>query len=122
MDPSWLNPKVVMNSQPSAFTASELYFQMGMVRMSQRAAFEAMEAVYCNKSGRALRRLAETALITGEDEVASKYLSILEETLYYRKWAHEMRQYLGHPELLETHPTYGRLQDYYLHEEDRLFY
>ena len=122
MDPSWLNPKVVMNSQPSAFMASELYFQMGMVRMSQRAAFEAMEAVYCNKSGRALRRLAETALITGEDEVASKYLSILEETLYYRHWAQESRQYLGHPERLDTHPTYGRLRDYYLYEEDRLFY
>lgn len=122
MDPAWLNPKVVMNSQPSAFMASELYFQMGMVRMSQRAAFEAMEAVYCNKSGRALRRLAETALITGEDEVASKYLSILEETLYYRRWAQETRQYLGHPERLENHPTYGRLRNYYLYDEDHFFY
>lgn len=122
MDPAWLNPKVVMNSQPSAFMASELYFQMGMVRMSQRAAFEAMEAVYCNKSGRALRRLAETALITGEDEVASKYLSILEETLYYRSWAQEAKQYLGHPERLENHPTYGRLRNYFLYDEDRLFY
>lgn len=122
MDPSWLNPKVVINSQLSAFMACELYFQMGMVRMSQRAAFEAMEAVYCNKSGRALRRLAETALITGEDEVASKYLSILEETLYYRRWAQETRQYLGHPERIGNHPTYGRLRDYYQYEEDRFFY
>ena len=122
IDDSWLNPKAVMNSQPSAFMASELYFQMGMARMSQRAAFEAMEAVYCNKSGRALRRLAETALITGEDEVASKYLSILEETLYYRKWAQEAKQYIGHPERLESHPTYGRLRSYFVIEEDRLFY
>ena len=121
VDDSWLNPKVVMNSQPSAFMASELYFQMGMVRMSQRAAFEAMEAIYCNKSGRALRRLAETALITGEDEVASKYLSILEETLYYRQWAQETRQYLGHPERMDLHPSYGRLRYYYLNEEDGLF-
>ena len=93
--------------------ASELYFLMGMVNMSQRAAFEAMEAVYCNKSARALKRLAETALITGEDEVARKYISILDETLYYSKWAREARQYLGRPEnvnsvdgLPEIYPDY----------------
>ena len=122
IDPSWLNPKVLMKSQPSAFMASELYFLMGMVNMSQRAAFEAMEAVYCNKSARALKRLAETALITGEDEVARKYISILHETLYYSDWADEARQYLGHPERLEAHPIYGRLRFSYDIEEDELFY
>jgi len=117
IDSSLLNPNVIMKSQPSAFMASELYFLMGMVNMSQRAAFEAMEAVYCNKSARALKRLAETALITGEDEVARKYISILDETLYYSKWAREARQYLGHPERLEAHPIYGRLRFSYDIEE-----
>lgn len=63
------------------------------------------------------KRLAETALITGEDEVARKYISILDETLYYSKWAREARQYLGHPERLEAHPIYGRLRFSYDIEE-----
>ncbi|MBR4389615.1 MAG: hypothetical protein IKT00_10605 [Prevotella sp.] len=112
----------VMNSQPSAFIMSELYFMNNMVNKSQYAAFEAMQSGFYSKSARALRRLVETNLITGHYKVALKYISLLEETLFYRSWAKKMRTLAEHPEHIDDHPTYGPLRLAYLQSEDELFY
>ena len=59
-----------------------------MINDAQRFAFEAMEAIpNFRKSGRCLKRLAETNLINGQYEVAAKYLRILSKTLFYKDWA-----------------------------------
>ena len=99
----------------------EVYFFLGLVNTSQRLAFEAMEAIpNYNKSGRAVKRLAETNLINGQYEVARKYLRMLEKTVFYRPWAQQALAILGNEEQIEAHPLYGTLRQYRL-EDDFLF-
>ena len=87
-----------------------------------RAAFEAMESIEdYDKSGRSLQRLVETSLITGRREVALKYISLLERTLFYRSWAKKMRLLAEHPELMEG-TVYDQLKKMYNESENLLFY
>jgi hypothetical protein len=112
-----------LHSESSAFIMDEVYFHLGLVNMSQRATFEAMESIPShNKSGRALSRLVETSLITGQYEVALKYISILEDTSLYRTWARKMKPLAEHPQLIRQHPVYRRLQEIYQQTDDTFFY
>lgn len=107
----------------SAWLMSEVCMQIGMVSIAQRAAFEAMESVpNGNKSARALRRLVETNIITGQYAVALKYISILEETLFYRRWARQMRPLAEHPGRISQYPGYEKLKEVFDHGKDRFFY
>ena len=91
--------------------------------MSQRAAFEAMEAIpNYNKSGRALKRLTETAIITGQYEVALKYIAILEEAFTYRKWAKMVKPLAEHPETIPQNAFYQKMQKLYEDQEDFFFF
>ena len=69
-----------LSSELAAMMLSDVYIQLGMVTMAQRAAFEAMvkhaDVTDCE---RPLRRLTETALITGHYELALKYIAIVEK-------------------------------------------
>ena len=118
---SLYKPFTALTSTVSAMMMSDLFFQMGYVNFAQRCMFEAMESTSNYKSGRALCRLTETALVTGQYEVALKYISLLEETLFYRKWAQVMKSLALHPELIKDHPMYGPLQKIYSETEDELF-
>jgi hypothetical protein len=73
-------------------------------------------------SGRELSRLVETNLITGQYEVALKYISLLEHTLFYRSWAKQMRQLATNPELIKRSPKYGSLQEVYQQTVDVFFF
>ncbi|MBR4921441.1 MAG: hypothetical protein IKZ62_09020 [Prevotella sp.] len=106
----------------SAFMVSDIALQTNMPNVSQRAAFEAMEYVpNYNKSGRALKRLVETCIITGQYDLAKKYLSILEETFFYRRWAESMRPIVEHPENIKSSPFYQKSQESYANTEDLFF-
>lgn len=72
-------------------------------------------------SGRALQRLTETALVTGQYRVAEKYISILENTVYYRDFAGRMRQLVNNPSSIDNHPVYGSLKGAYANTKDVLF-
>ena len=99
----------------------EIYFYLGMVNTAQRLAFEAMEAIPdYNKSGRMIKRLAETNLINGEYDVARKYLLMLDKTIFYRPWAQQALAMLSDERRIEAHPVYGTLRQYRL-EDDFLF-
>jgi hypothetical protein len=112
-----------LKSVSSAFLLSEIALSMGMVNVSQRSAFEAMEAIpNYNKSARALRRLVETNIITGQYDVARKYIAILEETTFYRGWARKMAVLVDHPEQIRAYPFYHRLKEKYDNGQDQLFY
>lgn len=112
-----------LKDEITAFIMSDVYLQAGMVNMSQRSAFEAMEAIpNHNKSGRALKRLVETSLITKQYALALKYLSLLEQTLLYREWARERRALAEHPERIAKHPFYGRLQEVFAITKEMFFY
>ena len=108
---------------PSAFLMSEVCMPLGMTNMSQRAAFEAMEAIpNYNKSARALQQLVQTNLISGNYKVALKYISLLKQTFFYRSWARKMKTMAARPELLKENPFLYRLKEIYDNDEDMLFY
>ena len=118
-----LHPDKVLTSGAAAMMMSDLYFQMGFTTMAQRAAFEVMESTSnYNKSARELTRLVETNLIIGEYQVALKYISLLEDTLFYRNWALRMKAYALHPERIQESPQYGSLQKIYEETVDVFFF
>lgn len=95
----------------SSFTTGEILFQLGMINDAQRFYFEGMEAIpNYNKSSRAVRRLAETAMIRGDVKVAEKYLNILTHTFFYKKWAERNLELLHTPGGIDSHPLYGALR------------
>ena len=97
----------------SPLPTAEVFYQLGMIYVAQRTVFEAQEAILdFQKSGRCYKRLAQTNLIIGSYEVARKYLTTLQKTLFYREWADETLQLLGNEEAIAKHPEYGRLRQF----------
>lgn len=102
-------------------TVNEVYYHLGMINTSQRYVFEAMEAnPSYHKSARCISRLVETNILNGDYRVASKYLSLLKHTLFYRKWAEQTEEYLYNEEKIDLHPEWGNLRKI-RYEEDFLF-
>lgn len=95
----------------SGLPTAEAFYQLGMISVAQRTVFEAQEAILdFQKSGRCYKRLAQTNLILGNYEVARKYLTALQKTLFYREWANETLPLLGDEKAIAKHPEYGRLR------------
>ena len=106
----------------SAYMVGDIAFEMNLPMVSMRTAFEAMEFIpNHNKSGRTLRRLVQTNLITGHYDVALKYISILEETICYRSWAQKMRVFAEHPEKIKDDFYYMKSQESFANTEDKFF-
>lgn len=111
-----------MSSMTSAYMMSDVYMYAGLVNMSQRASFEAMASIEdFSMSGRALQRLTETAIITGQYRVAEKYIKILENTVYYRDFAKKVKGLVNNPALIDNHSIYGGLKKAYANTKDVLF-
>lgn len=114
--------KMVLSSEVAAMMMSDVYIQLGMVMMAQRAAFEAMvkhgDVADCE---RPLRRLTETALITGQYEVALKYIAIVEQHFSSDDWVQTMRALARHPEQIDRHATFSKLRENYEKTQDQFF-
>lgn len=112
----------VLASPVAAMMMSDMYIQLGMVNMSQRAAFESMvKETDMKQCGRALRRLTETAIITRQYEVARKYIAIMDANGLHRDWARSMLRIVEHPELISEEPVYLQLRKTYDETEDQFF-
>lgn len=97
----------------SPLPTAEAFYQLGMIAVAQRTVFEAQEAILdFQKSARCYQRLAQTNLILGSYEVARKYLTALQKTLFYKEWANETLPLLGNEEAIAKHPEYGRLRQF----------
>ena len=108
----------VKEDATSPLPTAEAFYQLGMINVAQRTVFEAQEAILdFQKSGRCYKRLAQTNLINGQYEVARKYLSALQKTLFYREWAEETLPLLGNEEAIARHPEYGRLRQWAFKED-----
>ena len=104
----------------SSWTTGEIFFQLGMINSAQRFYFEGMEAIpNYNKSSRAVKRLAETAIIRCDYKLAEKYLRMLENTTFYRKWAQRNLQQIKDLTSIAP-PLYGQLRQRMI-DEDYLF-
>lgn len=88
----------------SILIGNEVYYFIGDINTSEHYAL--MANTYSPKCicSRAIRRLAETNIINGEYAAAEKYLKILDQTIFYRQWAHEMEQYLYNDSLCNNTP------------------
>ena len=101
----------VKEDATSPLPTAEAFYQLGMINVAQRTVFEAQEAILdFQKSSRCYMRLAQTNLINGQYEVARKYLSALQKTLFYHDWANETLPLLGDEAAIAKHPEYGRLR------------
>ncbi|MBQ7419543.1 MAG: hypothetical protein IJV17_02240 [Prevotella sp.] len=112
-----------LSSCAASFLMSDLYLQLGWINMSQRAAYEAMVSYpNYNCSGRALKRLTEMSLITGQYDLVRKYAGILRQAPFYHSWAEEMLQLVEHPERIERNVNCMRLRQIYHMTPDGMFY
>ncbi len=104
----------------SPLPASEVYFYLGMIDAAQQNVFEAQEAIpNYNKSGRCTKRLAETNLINGQYAVASKYLRMLQKTLFYKRWATDQLARIAN-KAIDSDFLYGTLRQF-SYNKDFLF-
>jgi hypothetical protein len=106
----------------SAIMGNEIFYHLGLTNASQQYAFESMETIpNLGKSVRVIKRLAETNLINAQYGVTHKYLGLLDKTLFYNKWAEDMRAYLGSEEKINNHHDWGEKRkfsvrnDYFFH-------
>jgi hypothetical protein len=65
--------------------------------------------------------LVETNIICGHNDVARKYISILEKTTFYRKWAQSMRPLVDNPALIKNNAFMEEAQESYAKTEDVFF-
>ena len=116
------NAHEVLSSELAAMMMSDVYIQLGLVTMAQRTAFEAMvkhaDVADCE---RPLRRLTETALITGQYELALKYIAIIEENFSDDNWVKTMRTLASQPEQILQHPVFSKLRENYEKTQDQFF-
>ncbi len=96
---------MVEGNVPALLT--DIYFTMGDIATSQRYAFEAYISSQGNENPRMLQRLVQTNLIFGAFPVAEKYISLLEQTLFYKKWASAQRKFLYNDATVESDPLLG---------------
>ena len=71
---------------------NELYWALGDITFTERAAMMTNVFSYNNRNVRMMRRLAECNIVSGDSLAAEKYLRILDKTFVYSKWAKNIRQ------------------------------
>lgn len=110
-------------------SSSEVFWRLGMINESLRYAFDTQESLINNrKSGRWMSRMAQCQILNGRYDVAEKYLDILSNSLFYRKWANDQRRYLRNERAIASDPIYAYLQSvryrtdflYYYPEMDKM--
>jgi hypothetical protein len=81
------------------------YYTTGMINEAQRWAFENM--VMKGIAPEDLRMLIKTEIVNGNYRMASKYVSILKHTLFYRNEAAGFEKLLSNEKSIESHPELG---------------
>lgn len=70
---------------------NELYWALGDMTFTERAAMMANVFSRDNRNVRMIRRLAECSIVSGDTLAAEKYLRLLDKTFVYRAWARNIR-------------------------------
>ena len=85
-------------NETTSFFGGEVFYELGYNNEALRWAFEAM--VVKGPNPRSLKRLVMTNIINHNYAVAGKYLTLLEQTLFYKTWAQHYRACLDNPNML----------------------
>lgn len=72
---------------------SDLFFEMGHVNASFRHAYNSMRT--WGTTYDVLKRIAECSMVNGNDAMATKYLNVLERTLFHRNFARRYKAILA---------------------------
>lgn len=88
---------------------SKVYLSWGYVSAARQAAFDANLVTPGMHNPHQLKVMVLTNLALDSYRTAEKYIGILEKTLFYRKWAGEMRRIIDDPSLAEVHPELSDL-------------
>ena len=83
---------------------NEVYYFIGDINASQHYVLMANTFSPRSESTRMIRRMVEDNIINGEYAVAQKYIKMLEQTLFYRRWAQDMEQFLYNDDLSNKTP------------------
>jgi len=81
------------------FFGGEVFSQLAYNNESIHWAFESLVAEGLNP--RSLKKLTVGCIVNGNYDIAGKYLSLLNRTIFYRKWARRHIRYLRDPDLAE---------------------
>ena len=80
---------------PNAYLWSEVCNEMGIIYKSQQSAFEGLMLSGPRGSSMFMKTLIETEIIMGNYKTAEKYISTLENTIFYKDWATKQRSFLS---------------------------
>lgn len=103
-----LVPERVKGFLPTLIILNELNFTIGDIAASQYFAFESNLIISKTGSPRLYKRLVQSNLISGDYRVAEKYIKLLEQTHYYKKWATEQRRFLHNDKLVDEDQLLGK--------------
>ncbi|HUX58590.1 MAG TPA: DUF6057 family protein [Bacteroidales bacterium] len=99
----------------AAFFGGEIYYHLAYNSEAYRWAFEAMVAKGPNP--RSLKRLVITSLIDNNIALAKKYLEVLDQSLFYRKWAQHYLTFVNHPESLREDKEISEKRYFEIHSD-----
>lgn len=92
----------------SDITSAELLWMMGMPNITLQYAFDLQESIQNGrKSGRFMQRIAACNIVNGWYERATRYLDLLEHSLFYRKWAREQKEMIQDEARVAADPVYA---------------
>lgn len=96
------SPVTVSESQQAG---RQLFFHFGIPNYSYRWCFENQAETGWSVTD--LRYMAMSCIIQGETETATKYLDLLQKTLFHSRWAYSQWQYLTDEGLMKNSAEYG---------------
>ncbi len=64
-----------------------------------------------------LKYMVKTSLISGEYDLAQKYVSTLKKTLFYKKWANEYQKFIDDPKLIAKDREFAGILPLYQYED-----
>lgn len=88
---------------------SNVYMAWGYLGSARKAAFDGNVVTPGSCHPRQLQALIKMNLVMGAHDVAEKYISILERTLFYRGWASSMRTFLGNEDAIKADKELGMM-------------
>ena len=97
------------------FFGGEVFYHLNYINEAYRWAFESMVAKGMNP--RSLKRLVLTSLINGHYQIASKYLNILDQTMYYKDWAKEYKAYVSDTSRVNQNPELAEKRKYLVKQD-----
>ena len=88
---------------------SNVYMAWGYLGSAQKATFDGNLVTPGSTHPRLIKNLIKSNLVLGADDVAEKYITLLEKTMFYSRWARSMRPFLNDPDAVRNDPELGRL-------------